>query len=207
MKLLDKQTIEDVAEKLNISKELLFAIDQVESAGSGFYKDEGPYKEELKVLFEGHIFHRLTQGKFDKIRPDLSYSKWTRKFYRKGQAEFGRFMEALKLDKEAAQLSTSWGQYQTMGFNFKKCGYNSVTEMILSYYEGEQLQFLGFLNFCENTFNKKYQMNLIELLQKYSKGENIEYLKGFVSSYNGDGQVDLYTTKILNNIKKQKHGN
>lgn len=208
MILLTKQNIIDVANKLEIESAILNAIAVSESAGCGFYLDESPYKNNLKCLFEGHYFSKLTLGKFDKSHPTLSYPKWikgvTTKYYRVGSKEFSRFMEALKLDKIAAQLSTSWGKFQVMGANFKKAGYDSVTEMLIDYYKGEINQFISFLSFCENTYNKELKKNLIELLQLYSKTKDIKYLKGFVQYYNGKANVKDYTAKILKNIKMYK---
>ena len=60
MKLLTTKDIKLVAEKLNILPEVLFAIDRVESAGCGFYLDEGIHQFELKCLMEGHYFSKFT---------------------------------------------------------------------------------------------------------------------------------------------------
>ncbi len=61
--------------RLGIDEPILKAVAEVESGGSGFLPLPA---EEPKVLFEGHAFHRLTQGRFDADRPDLSYPKWTK---------------------------------------------------------------------------------------------------------------------------------
>ena len=200
MKLLTIDHITAIAANLNIDKKLLDSIAKVESNGSGYYLSEGKYKGELKVLFEGHYFYKATNGKFANSRPDLCYKNWTTQYYRKGQLEFGRLMEAIKLNKHSALLSASWGKFQIMGANFKKCGYASVEEMVTDFYKGEDIQFIAFLEFCENTTNKKYKMNLIQLLQHYTIHRDIDHLKEFVRNYNGEGQIEKYTQRILNNI-------
>lgn len=208
MKLLTKEQITEVAEKLNILPELLFAIDKVESAGCGFYTS-GKYSGELKTLMEGHYFSKFTKKKYDKTHPTLSYPKWikgvTTKFYREGSLEFGRFLEAFELDKRAAQLSTSWARYQICGFNFEKAGYKNVVEMILDYYEGgEPAQFKSFLTFCDNTISKFYKISLLELLIKYSETKDENYLENFIRHYNGSGQIPYYKKKILKFMKLYK---
>ncbi|MBC7818921.1 MAG: DUF3380 domain-containing protein, partial [Planctomycetaceae bacterium] len=57
--------------RLGIDEPVLKAVAVVESSGSGFLPLP---EEEPKVLFEGHAFHRLTQGKFSQSHPGLSYA-------------------------------------------------------------------------------------------------------------------------------------
>lgn len=150
--LLTDKIIKDVAKQYNILPERVKAVVVVESAGTGFYT-KGKYKGELTVRFEGHHFRRFTKGKYDKTHPRLSYSNWKLGFkYNRGINEFGRFFEAFELNNEAAWLSTSWGLFQIMGFNYESCGYDSVKEMIIDFYKSEENQLKAFLNYCE--YNK-----------------------------------------------------
>jgi len=150
MKLLSNTDIKDVANKFNIEPAKIKAVSIVEGSGSGFYT-KGDYTGDLKVRFEGHWFRQFTKSKYDNSHPHLSYKDWRLgNKYNRGLNEFSRFLEAFKLDKEAAWLSCSWGMFQTMGFNYKACGYNSVKAMIIDYYEGEDKQLEGFLNYCES---------------------------------------------------------
>src|SRR6476619_7249178 len=48
----------------------LRAVLQVETAGSGFMADGRP-----KILFERHVFHRLTGGQYDLVSPSVSNPK------------------------------------------------------------------------------------------------------------------------------------
>lgn len=57
-----------LAQSLNIEPAAL-RVAVVESAGNGFL---APPAELPKILFEGHAFHRLTQGRFDAKHPSLS---------------------------------------------------------------------------------------------------------------------------------------
>jgi hypothetical protein len=194
MKLLTLEDIKTISSELKIHPALIYSVDKVESAGCGYYL-EGKWKGELKILFEGHIFHRFTKGIYDTKKPHLSYKIWTKQFYRKGSEEFSRFMEGLALNKEAALLSTSWGRFQIMGFNYKICGYNSVTEMVTAFYSsGEPEQLKAFINFIKNT--KVDNISLFEHLKakRFAK---------FAQGYNGKSyKKNNYDTKLLEHYRK-----
>lgn len=150
MSLLKDSDIKDLAVKYNIEAAKIKAVTIVEASGEGFYT-KGYYTGELKVRFEGQWFRKFTKGIYDKSNPNISYADWKLgNKYNRGLNEFSRFLEAFKLNAEAAWLSTSWGMFQTMGFNYKVCGYESVKEMIIDYYQGEDRQLEGFLNYCKN---------------------------------------------------------
>ena len=116
-----------VAQELDCEIALIKAIEEVESAKAGF-TDEG----RLMCLFEGHVFHKLTKGKFDENYPTISYRKWTKKhYYSDPDREYKeRFSLAFLLDKDAAMQSASWGAFQIMGFHWKALGFKNVGEMI-----------------------------------------------------------------------------
>lgn len=125
-----------------------FAI--VESGGrSGF----GPALMPI-VAFEGHIFRKYTQQKYDKAYPLLSYlylekagPQW--RANNKDQATAWKTMlAAFNLDPEAALMSASYGMFQIMGFNFAACGYKNVFDFVaaLKLNAGQQLR--GFVGFC-----------------------------------------------------------
>lgn len=117
-----------VAQELDCEIALIKAIEEVESAQAGFTK-EG----RLMCLFEGHVFHNLTKGKFDKNYPTISYRKWTKKhYYSDPDKEYKeRFSLAFLLDKDAAMQSASWGAFQIMGFHYQSLGFKTVDEMHL----------------------------------------------------------------------------
>lgn len=113
-----------LAARLEVEVAALRAVAEVESAGSGFLAapDRRP-----KVLFEGHVFHRLTAGRYGASHPNLSYPKWDRKQYAGSlPGEWKRLDRAATLDPAAAMQSASWGAFQIMGFNYALCGFDSV---------------------------------------------------------------------------------
>ncbi len=116
-----------LANKLDCEVAVLQAVAQVESAGIGFLSDG-----RAKILFEGHIFHRETKGKFSAKHPAISYPKWNRKKYSgTGKGEWLRLDAARKLDFSAANKSASWGAFQILGRNAELCGYINVDAFVI----------------------------------------------------------------------------
>lgn len=114
-----------LSERLDLSLPTLKAVAEVESAGSGFLIDG-----RAKILFEGHVFSRLTKRAYDAKHPTLSHKKWTRKHYLGGGAEWTRLEAARALDFDAANQSASWGAFQIMGFNHRACGFLTVSAFV-----------------------------------------------------------------------------
>jgi hypothetical protein len=141
---LTEQDYQRAAKALGCEVAAIKAVAEVESTGSGFLPSGEP-----KVLFEAHIFDRLTNGRFRKSHPNLSSAKWDRTLYGPaGQHQHKRLAEAVKLDREAALQSASWGAFQVLGSNWKKAGRPSLQAFITAQYksEGEHLKdFVGYI--------------------------------------------------------------
>lgn len=134
----------ELAARLNAEVAALKAIAAVESSGSGFLPapDGRP-----KILFEGHIFHRLTAGRFSAAHPNLSYPKWDRKQYSGSlRGEWERLEKAAALDPSAAMQSASWGAFQIMGFNYALCGFDSVGRFVEAHSKDADAQVEAFAN-------------------------------------------------------------
>lgn len=134
------------AQRLGCSPAAIEAVASVESKGAGFNPDESP-----KTLFEGHVFHRLTGGRFDVSHPTLSFAKWTRDYYgRTWQDEQYRLEQATTLDHAAALMSASWGKFQIMGFNHGACGFTSIEAFVEAMCESEARHLEAFVGFIES---------------------------------------------------------
>nr|MBP6798835.1 DUF3380 domain-containing protein [Luteimonas sp.] len=73
-RIVSAETWKELALRLEVEEAALKAVAEVESSGSGFLAapDRRP-----KILFEGHVFHRLTAGRFSEPRyANVSYPKW-----------------------------------------------------------------------------------------------------------------------------------
>lgn len=119
------------------------AVCAVESVSSGFFPNGEP-----KTLFEGHKFYLYTKGAHAETAPDLCYPKWTREFYgATWSAEFDRLQRAVALDRRAAYLSTSWGRFQIMGFNYAQAGFRDLFAFVEAMRESEGRQLLAFVDY------------------------------------------------------------
>lgn len=182
---MKKEDYQKAAELLDVDVATIKAVEEVESNGSGFLKSGEPV-----ILFEGHIFHRLTGGKYSTPEnANISHQSWTRKYYNENQHK--RLQKAVKLDREAALKSASWGKFQIMGFNYEACGFKDIQGFINAMYAGEKDHLLAFVNFIKS---HRYQ--------RYLKNKD---WAGFARRYNGPGyRTNKYDTKLKNAYEKFK---
>jgi len=138
--------------KCNVSA--IRAVHEVESSGDGFLPSG-----RIKIRFESHWFSHYTNGEYDKTFPNLSTKEANIKLSLGGELEYDRFNQAFRLNPLAAMMSTSWGAFQIMGFNFGACNFDNVGDMVDSFKKGEREQLLGF---CEFIITKKLDDELRE---------------------------------------------
>lgn len=172
------------AERLNVSVPVIKAVAEVEAKGGGFFPNGEP-----KILFEAHIFHRLTGGLFTEKHPEISSARWNRALYKGGPAEHTRLQEAAKLNRDRALESASWGLFQIMGFNWKACGYDSLQDFVNAMYQGEGAHLDAFVGFIKSA---KLDTHLRTL-----------NWQGFAKSYNGPKfKENQYDVKLERAFKK-----
>jgi hypothetical protein len=179
VKLLGRDDVARCAATLEVPEAAMRAVVAVEAAGSGYVRGT----ELPKILFEGHIFSRLTGGAFDDERPDLSYPKWTKRHYKGGRGEYDRLLAAIELEADAALKSASWGLGQVMGFNHEVCGFADIDDFVnaMAASEGEQL--MAMARFIKAN-------GLADELRRHDWA-------GFARGYNGPGyRANAYDTKL-----------
>ena len=136
---LSTDGLTEVTGKLGVKAPELWTVLAVETSGCGFLPDRRP-----KILFERHIFHRLTQGRFDD--GDISDSK-PGGYGALGAHQYDRLAIALGKDRAAALQSASWGVGQIMGGNYAAAGFSDVESMVSAMSESENRQLLAMSNF------------------------------------------------------------
>lgn len=172
------------AKRLNVEPAVIAAVAEVESAGGGFLADKRP-----KILFEAHVFGRLTAHRHDASHPNISAPAWDRSLYgASGAHQYDRLAEAIKLDRNAALQSASWGRFQILGQNYSIAGVPDVERFVAAMCESENEHLKAFINFC-------------------SARDIIRYLavhdwRSFTRVYNGPGQVDYYAQKLAEAYRK-----
>lgn len=175
---LSDQDIQAAADRLRCPRAVIDAICDVESAGGGFLPDRRP-----KILFEAHIFGRLTGHRWTRSHPGISAPAWDRSLYGPaGAHQYERLAEAIQLDRFAALQSPSWGRFQILGINYRMVGYNDIEEFALALCESEMNHLEAFLRFCE-------ARGLNEALRTQD-------WETFALRYNGPGQVARYAAAL-----------
>ncbi len=173
---LDDGGMDRICETLGVTDAEVWAVLTVETRGFGFLSDRRP-----AILFERHIFHKLTDGKHDDGNPDISSR--TPGGYIGGRSEYSRLEKAMALDEEAALESASWGIGQIMGFNFTVAGYSSVKDLVLAMVQAENEQLLGMANFIKGN-------GLASAMQRQN-------WTSFARGYNGkDFKKNEYDTRL-----------
>ncbi len=131
-----------IASRTGIEENALRAIAKVESSGKAFYSDGEPVKR-----FEGHWFKKsLNKSGIDASQyPDLAYNYGERL---SKKHDVGAYNDAVAVDKHSAMLSTSYGAFQIMGFNYEAAGFNTVEEFVASQntFEGQVESFINFVS-------------------------------------------------------------
>lgn len=184
---LTEQDYQEAAQQLDCEVAAIKAAAEVESHGEGFLSTGEPV-----ILFEAHIFDRLTQGRFRKSHPHISSARWDRKLYGPtGQHQHRRLAEAVTLDRNAALQSASYGKFQVMGFNWKVCGYSSLQEFINAMFRSEKDHLQAFMGYV-------LSRNLDDELRRKDWA-------GFAFGYNGSAYAEnKYDIKLAKAYKK--HG-
>jgi len=148
---------------LGVDVATLWSVLAVETSGCGFLPDRRP-----QILFERHLFHRLTAGRFD----DGDISDPTPGGYgAQGAHQYDRLARAMAKDQRAALQSASWGLGQVLGTNFAPAGFTSVEAMVQAMVDSEDAQLRAVASFIDAT-------DLAEPLQAQDWA-------GFAAGYNG----------------------
>lgn len=174
---LSESAVVTGTDALGIEPAAFWAVMAVETRGFGFLKDRRPL-----ILFERHVFHRLTNGAFSAAHPDISRSS-SGGYGLSGAGQYPRLAKAVALNREAALQSASWGLGQVMGFNAGNAGFASTEAMVVAMAGSEDAQCLGMVQFI-----------LTNGLAKYLR--NHDWAK-FARYYNGeDYKKNAYDTKL-----------
>lgn len=120
------------------------AVAHVEAGREGAFFDDG----RPVVLFERHLFHRLTDGRWDREAPDLSNP--TAGGYGAMNAQHDRLAAAAQLDRMAALKATSWGLFQILGLNYAAAGYTQLQRFINAMYRSADDHLRAFVMFIRH---------------------------------------------------------
>ncbi|MBV8050750.1 MAG: DUF3380 domain-containing protein [Acidobacteriaceae bacterium] len=182
---LSAESIAAAADALAVSAAEIWTVLAVETSGCGYLADRRP-----QICFERHVFHRLTQGKYD----DGDISDPTPGGYgAPGAHQYERLNLAIEKDRNAALKSASWGIGQIMGENFVLAGHKSVEDFVIAMMRSEDDQLAAMADFL---FSRKLHF----ALQAHDWAD-------FARHYNGpDFAVNQYALRLNIAYKKFSSG-
>ena len=174
MERLTDARIAEIARENGIHPAALLAVKLVETGTKSGFLDSG----RPQILFEGHVFYKYLKANVKSLNmtqlcaqyPNIVYPKWDKSKYLGGEKEWTRLEKAREINVKYANYAASWGMFQVMGFNYKSCGCESISEFVEKMSESQEQQLRLTLNFFKHS-------NLIVPLQKrqwatFAKGYN-----------------------------------
>lgn len=148
--MLTEQDFQEAAKNLNVEVAAIKALTEVESNGRGFW-----VTGELVILFEPHVFWRelrkrgIDPNKHVKGNEDILYQKWGTRKYPVPTQRWAQLNKAIKIHKEAAYCSASYGAFQLMGFHFRSLGYPTAEAFVEDMKKGMHRQLAAFVKFLQ----------------------------------------------------------
>jgi hypothetical protein len=140
---LSSNGLASVASNLGVHAPEIWTVLAVETSGCGYLPDRRP-----QLLFERHVFHRLTGGQYDD--GDIS-DPAPGGYGPMGANQFDRLARAISKDRAAALQSASWGIGQIMGMNFAEAGFQNVEGMVAAMSDSEDSQLNAVGTFLAST--------------------------------------------------------
>ncbi|WP_051334818.1 N-acetylmuramidase domain-containing protein [Bradyrhizobium sp. Ai1a-2] len=136
---LSQKGFDEVCASLGVTAADVWAVifTETDAPYGGYFRNAWP-----QILYEQHIFHRLTGGRYDQSHLDISSSK-SGNYGAGGSHQYDRLRIAMALDEEAALQSASWGIGQTLGIHYKTLGYGSAKLFVQDMFRSEDLQLMA----------------------------------------------------------------
>lgn len=171
-----------IALRLGCTPKQVRAVAKVESGGAAFDKQGRP-----KILFERHLFHRLTDGKFSVS----AFSNSDGGGY--GEDSWEKLTQAACKDADAAFAAASWGRFQVLGLHWKALGYPSPIDMAYTAVTSEAGHYTMLARYVEANGMKP----AIKALSA-----DPETCRAFAKGYNGPAYRQFnYHTKLAEAMK------
>ncbi|WP_217699798.1 N-acetylmuramidase family protein, partial [Luteibacter sp. 22Crub2.1] len=152
------------------------------------------------ILYERHVFHRLTHGVYDSIDQEISDSAHylgklqsgevqspKRILYGPPSSQYARLIRAYRLNPSAALRSASWGRFQLMGFNHTAGGHDSVESLVIAISASEAEHLRALVAFVKNDARLMSAMkgkDWTSFAKLYNGTEYRDYDTKMESSYN-----------------------
>jgi hypothetical protein len=185
----------DAANELGCEVAVIKAIARQESSHSPYRKLGAGWDWVPTLQYERHYFSRLTNHQYNSTHPDISATNgYGAGGYGAYSNAWRRLLKAYALDKRAALMACSWGQFQVMGENAAVPGFTffSVEEMVRAIGESHSNHLKSFVGFVKTKGGTHQGLTLLQGLRQ-KNWVVIAYL------YNGANYIqNNYHTGIQN---------
>ncbi len=164
----------EIAAEMGVEIAAIKAVVDIEAGSEhkGFWAPGKPLINfDLSIYNKIAPRHGVDLRKARKTSPIIFAAPDSRKYGSRQAAQQARLDAAIEIDEEAALESVFWGMFQIGGFNYKRCGVDSVQEFVALMSRSERDQLELFAEFCNRNG-----------LTKYIKNKD---WAGFSSRYNG----------------------
>ena len=161
---LQSNALGEIIGNLGCDGASLWSVIAVETSGKGFWATKKP-----AILYERHVFSRLTMHVHDATHPDISNTQ-AGGYGASGEHQYERLNAAMALNQDAALAATSWGLGQVMGEHWNRLGYPSVQQFVSEMQESESKQLLAMQKFIQlnGLANDLKTRNWSEFARKYN---------------------------------------
>lgn len=159
------------ADRLGCTEKQLRAVALVESSGGGFDPQGRP-----KILYERHLFHRLTEGRWS----PAPFSQSAGGGYR--ESSWAKLLAACAHDPDAAFGAGSWGKFQVLGLHWSRLGYESSFALARSTVDSEAAHYELLLRYI-------FANGLADAMRAISIDP--ETCRAFAKGYNGPAYAKL----------------
>ena len=165
----------------------LWAVVGVETKACGFVADR-----RVAILYERHIFSRLTNHRFDAQFPAIS-NPVPGGYGPGGAAQYDRLAQAIDRDRSAALQSCSWGMGQVMGYHAGELGFRDIDDMVGRMADSEDAQLGAMARFIK--------------LNGLDGALRAHDWSRFASGYNGPNyRINNYDTRLAAVYEQMRRG-
>jgi peptidoglycan-binding domain 1 protein len=191
---LTDEDYKEVAERLGVEVAAMKAVVDIEAGVShqGFYAPGKPIINFDLTMFRRFAGKRgINLAKYRSTHAEVFSAVNPRRHGSTQAAQHVRLRKARSIDERTAIEGTFWGMFQIGGFNWKKCGAESISDFYEKMSRSERDQLELFANFLQNTG-----------LDKYLRAKN---WAAFSRGYNGPGYAKRrYHTRMASAYSKHK---
>lgn len=187
---LTEEDYETVAQMLDVDVAAIKAVVDIETGRrhEGFWAPGKPL-----INFDLTMYRRfaprngVSLSKAKKAHPEIFRRPDARRYGSYQAAQQARLDAACSIDTVSAYQSTFWGMFQIGGFNWRKCGCDSVQQFVALMSSSERAQLELFARFIENSgmVDAVRKHNWLQFALKYNgpKAKARGYHKRLAASY------------------------